>query len=203
MNKNWKNKTVLITAGSTWVLIDSVRVITNIFSGSLGYEIAQEAARRGAHVVLLLGNGMGVINSNFTNLKIIRYKYFNEFSEIFKKYVPIEFASMLADLLIGTNVKFKVVRGRKTKLGDFRYGSDLPKPIITVNGDLNPYAFLITALHEFAHYHTYLLNCSGTRKLSRSRSGIWSTKRKYYFLSRNARRCHFGKKCFVATFMVG
>ena len=78
------------------------------------------------------------------------------YSEIFKKYVPIEFASMLADLLIGTNVKFKVVRGRKTKLGDFRYGSDLPKPIITVNGDLNPYAFLITALHEFAHYHTYL-----------------------------------------------
>ncbi len=78
------------------------------------------------------------------------------YSEIFKKYVPIEFASMLADLLIGTNVKFKVVRGRKTKLGDFRYGSDLPKPIITVNGDLNPYAFLITALHEFAHYHTYI-----------------------------------------------
>jgi predicted SprT family Zn-dependent metalloprotease len=28
--------------------------------------------------------------------------------------------------------------------------------LITVNGDLNPYSFLITTLHEFAHLHTYL-----------------------------------------------
>jgi hypothetical protein len=74
----------------------------------------------------------------------------------FEKYVPTEFSPMLADLLLKSNVRFKVVKGRKSKLGDFRMGQLADKPIITVNGDLNPYAFLITSLHEFAHYHTFV-----------------------------------------------
>jgi hypothetical protein len=52
-------------------------------------------------------------------------------------------------------VKFKIVPPRKTKLGDFSVGLGREKPQITINGDLNPYSFLITTLHEFAHFHTY------------------------------------------------
>jgi hypothetical protein len=47
------------------------------------------------------------------------------------------------------------VNGRATKLGDFRAGINGDKHRITVNGDLNPYAFLVTTLHEFAHLHTF------------------------------------------------
>lgn len=52
---------------------------------------------------------------------------------------------------------FRIVRPRRTRLGDFRA---LPNgtTYITVNADLNPYAFLITYVHEVAHcavYHTY------------------------------------------------
>ncbi|MEZ0487371.1 sprT domain-containing protein [Fibrella aquatica] len=52
---------------------------------------------------------------------------------------------------------FRIVRPRRTRLGDFRAFPD-GTTHITVNADLNPYAFLITYVHEVAHcavYHTY------------------------------------------------
>ena len=74
---------------------------------------------------------------------------------IFDKYVPKVFSPVLADLLLASNVSFKVVKSRKTKLGDFRMSQLVKQPIITINRDLNQYSFLITSLHEFAHYHTF------------------------------------------------
>ena len=74
---------------------------------------------------------------------------------IFDKYVPKVFSPVLADLLLASNVSFKVVKSRKTKLGDFRMSQIVKQPIITINRDLNQYSFLITSLHEFAHYHTF------------------------------------------------
>ena len=74
---------------------------------------------------------------------------------IFDKYVPKVFSPLLADLLLASNVSFKVVKSRKTKLGDFRMSQFVKQPIITINRDLNQYSFLITSLHEFAHYHTF------------------------------------------------
>ena len=58
---------------------------------------------------------------------------------------------MVVELLVTHPVTFKIVKPRKTKLGDFRVNSRTEKPQITVNGDLNKYSFLITTLHEFAH----------------------------------------------------
>lgn len=46
---------VLITAGPTHEAIDPVRYIANASSGKMGYCIAAEAARRGAHVTLVSG----------------------------------------------------------------------------------------------------------------------------------------------------
>lgn len=76
--------------------------------------------------------------------------------ESFRKFVPEGFEDYVVDLFFQYSVNFKIVPPRSTKLGDFRAGSDLKKPIITVNGDLNPYAFLVTTIHEFAHLHTFL-----------------------------------------------
>jgi SprT protein len=73
----------------------------------------------------------------------------------FKKYIPEMFIEMVIQLFAESAVQFKIVNGRKTKLGDFRAGMNGEKHRITVNGDLNPYAFLITTLHEFAHLITY------------------------------------------------
>lgn len=76
-------------------------------------------------------------------------------AEAFKKYIPEAFIDVVVDLFIQSSVKFKIVGGRRTKLGDFRAGMNGEKHQITVNGDLNPYAFLITTIHEFAHLNTF------------------------------------------------
>jgi phosphopantothenoylcysteine decarboxylase/phosphopantothenate--cysteine ligase len=46
---------VLVTAGPTAEPVDPVRVLTNRSSGRMGFAIAEEAARRGAEVVLVAG----------------------------------------------------------------------------------------------------------------------------------------------------
>jgi len=48
-------KKVLVTAGPTREAIDPVRFISNHSTGTMGYEIARAAARRGADVVLVSG----------------------------------------------------------------------------------------------------------------------------------------------------
>ncbi|HEY9811178.1 MAG TPA: bifunctional phosphopantothenoylcysteine decarboxylase/phosphopantothenate--cysteine ligase CoaBC [Halomicronema sp.] len=50
-----KNVPVLVTGGPTPVKIDSVRVMTNIFTGQLGINIASELYFRGADVTLIHG----------------------------------------------------------------------------------------------------------------------------------------------------
>ena len=51
--------------------------------------------------------------------------------------------------------QFQITRSRATKLGDYRYDLRTGRHKITVNNDLNPYAFLITYLHEVAHLNTF------------------------------------------------
>ncbi len=50
-----KGKTVLVTAGPTREFLDPVRFLTNRSSGKMGYELAEEALRRGAEVILISG----------------------------------------------------------------------------------------------------------------------------------------------------
>lgn len=65
-----KNKRVLITAGPTRERLDPVRYISNYSTGKMGVAIADEAAKRGANVTLVLGpcnaspteDGVSVIN---------------------------------------------------------------------------------------------------------------------------------------------
>ena len=50
-----EGRQVLVTAGPTYEPIDTVRGITNLSSGKMGYAVAQAAAEAGAHVVLVSG----------------------------------------------------------------------------------------------------------------------------------------------------
>ncbi len=50
-----QNKKILITAGPTYEAIDPVRFIGNHSSGKMGFELAKEAARLGAQVILVSG----------------------------------------------------------------------------------------------------------------------------------------------------
>jgi phosphopantothenoylcysteine decarboxylase/phosphopantothenate--cysteine ligase len=50
-----ENETVLVTAGPTCEDLDPVRFLTNRSSGRMGFAVAEAAARRGAHVILISG----------------------------------------------------------------------------------------------------------------------------------------------------
>ena len=79
-----------------------------------------------------------------------------KFKQILSKYLPNDFVPYISELIIQSDVKFKIVAPRRTKLGDFKAkGDNNNKSQITINGDLNPFAFLITTLHELAHLFTY------------------------------------------------
>jgi phosphopantothenoylcysteine decarboxylase/phosphopantothenate--cysteine ligase len=55
MRTDLQGETVLITAGPTQEPLDPVRYISNRSSGKMGYALAEAAAARGAHVVLISG----------------------------------------------------------------------------------------------------------------------------------------------------
>jgi predicted SprT family Zn-dependent metalloprotease len=54
-------------------------------------------------------------------------------------------------LILQHKVHLTVSRQRQTKLGDYRNAHGNKNHRISVNGNLNQYAFLITLLHELAH----------------------------------------------------
>ena len=54
-SESLKGKTVLVTAGPTREFLDPVRFLSNRSSGKMGYELAEEALRRGAEVILVSG----------------------------------------------------------------------------------------------------------------------------------------------------
>ncbi|MFM8436624.1 MAG: sprT domain-containing protein [Planctomycetia bacterium] len=70
--------------------------------------------------------------------------------------VPEGTAARVRGLLAGRRVVVRVARPRRTKLGDHRPpGRGHAAHRISVNEDLNPYAFLTTLLHEIAHLATW------------------------------------------------
>ena len=78
-----------------------------------------------------------------------------QFIETLNRFAPEAFTEYLTDLILSAKVKFKIVPGRSTKLGDFRVKAGEEKPTITVNGDLNKFSFLVTAIHELAHLEAF------------------------------------------------
>ena len=69
-------------------------------------------------------------------------------------YVPQAALAYCEHLYQTNNFDFFLSRPRRTRLGDFTIKPGI-RPRITVNVNLNPYNFLITYLHEIAHYVVY------------------------------------------------
>lgn len=107
-----KNR-ILITAGSTWVALDKVRVISNIASGQTGFILANKFKQAGAKVTLLLGPG----NFRYTSspgIKIITFKYFAELEQLLKEelakkiYAAVIHAAAVADYQPEKTIQHKV-----------------------------------------------------------------------------------------------
>ena len=75
--------------------------------------------------------------------------------KVLERYLPPDAAPMIGRWIDYFKCEFKISRNRGTKFGDYRAPFDGKGHRISVNYDLNPYAFLVTTVHEFAHLHTW------------------------------------------------
>lgn len=70
--------------------------------------------------------------------------------KVLEKYIPKNAVVPIFEVIKETNVYLKIVNERVTRHGDYRRLST-GQHQITINANLNPYKFLITLVHEFAH----------------------------------------------------
>ena len=88
-------KKILITAGPTYENIDPVRFIGNHSSGKMGFDLAKEAAKRGAEVTLI--SGPSSQKTDDKNIDVYRVTSAQEmFDEVFKHYENTDIAIMSA-----------------------------------------------------------------------------------------------------------
>lgn len=69
----------------------------------------------------------------------------------FERHVPAGAVDYCLGLWKELGFGLKITPNRKSKYGDYRYDPSTDKHSISVNGGLNPYAFLVTYIHEVAH----------------------------------------------------
>ncbi|AXY78352.1 hypothetical protein D3H65_32090 [Paraflavitalea soli] len=72
-----------------------------------------------------------------------------------RRFIPEAAVLKVLDYLRQYNVHLTITQERKTVLGDYRHATQYKAHRISVNGNLNPYAFLITLVHELAHLVTF------------------------------------------------
>lgn len=72
-------------------------------------------------------------------------------------YLPENAVDYVLKLIEKHQLQIRVTKPRISKHGSFRAEPGSKKYIISVSGDLNKYAFLITLVHEIAHLKSYEL----------------------------------------------
>lgn len=76
--------------------------------------------------------------------------------EILAKHLPKAMIDPVFAWIVRYQIHLKITRSRASKLGDYRPpGNRQAYHRISINHDLNPYAFFITFVHEFAHLLTH------------------------------------------------
>jgi hypothetical protein len=75
--------------------------------------------------------------------------------KILVEYLPENSVKQVMKWIVQKKVHLKITRGRKSKLGDYRPPIRYSNHRISINHDLNQYAFLITFVHEMAHLNVW------------------------------------------------
>lgn len=74
---------------------------------------------------------------------------------VLTRYVPSQAVPIIERWIQDSPCEFRITKRRASKYGDYRHPYKKKGHRISVNGDLNPYAFLVTTVHEFAHLKTW------------------------------------------------
>lgn len=138
---SFEGKKILITAGPTYENIDPVRFIGNHSSGKMGFEIAKEAAKKGAKVILISGpSSEKADDKNITLHKVTSAQ--EMFDEVFKYYENVDIAIMSAAVADYTP---KVKATEKIKKSENELTIELVKnkDILKTMGEQKSHQFLV------------------------------------------------------------
>ncbi len=141
LKKNLEGKIVLITAGPTYEAIDPVRFIGNHSSGKMGYSLADEAARRGAKVILISGPSSEKVSEK--NIEIHKVTSAKEmFDKVFEFYDTADIGIASAAVADYTP---KMVATEKIKKNDESFTIELIKnpDILKTMGEKKKHQFLV------------------------------------------------------------
>ena len=136
-----KNKTVLLTAGPTYEVIDPVRFIGNRSTGKMGYAIANVAASLGAKVILVSGPSFEKVK--YPSIDIIKVESADEMYDAVHKHYD------KANIVIATaavaDYKPAKVASQKIKKKDSTLQIDLipTKDILASVGKIKKKQFLV------------------------------------------------------------
>ena len=139
--KNLGGKTILITAGPTHEAIDPVRFIGNHSSGKMGFSLAEEAANRGAKVILISGpSSLQTKNDDISLHRVTSAKeMFDKVFEYFKEVDIVIASAAVADYAP------KEIAAEKIKKSDDSLTIKLIKnpDILKTMGDQKTHQFLV------------------------------------------------------------
>ena len=134
-------KKILITAGPTYENIDPVRFIGNHSSGKMGFDLAKEAAKRGAEVTLI--SGPSSQKTDDKNINVYRVTSAQEmFDEVFKHYENADIAIMSAAVADYTP-KVKATEKIKKNEQELTIGLIKNKDILRTMGEKKTHQFLV------------------------------------------------------------
>lgn len=117
-NKDMRGLNVLVTAGPTQEALDPVRYITNHSTGKMGYQLAINAARRGARVTLVTGSDR-LADPLFTEVIHVKsaQQMYDAVTKISAKQDILVFAAAVAD--------YRPMKTEDEKIKKQQGGSDL------------------------------------------------------------------------------
>ena len=118
-----KGKKILITAGPTYEAIDPVRFIGNHSSAKMGFDIANEAANKGAEVILVTGpTHLNVQNSAIKLIRVISAQEMYDACHEFYDSVDVAIAAAAV-----ADYRPKNVANQKIKKNDTTFSIELEK----------------------------------------------------------------------------
>ncbi len=122
---NMVGKTAIVTAGPTFEALDPVRFIGNHSTGKMGIAIAEEMARRGAQVRLVLGPTQ--LTTDFPGVEIVRVRSAQDMYEACQKHYATTDVTVLAAAV--ADYRPKQVANQKIKKKDDELSIELARTV--------------------------------------------------------------------------
>lgn len=136
-----KGKKILITAGPTYEAIDPVRFIGNHSTGKMGFDIANEAAKMGAEVILV--SGPTHLSVNNSAIKLIRVQAAAEMYEACHEYFEAVDVAIAAAAVADYRPKNVAQQKIKKNEDTFTITLEKTKDILASLGAIKKNQFLI------------------------------------------------------------